>query len=133
MTVEKIVFSFDPQTVITDNTGNKLQFSDLAAGATVNAIGTPEGKSLVATQILVTAAAQTAAATSTISSTAASTATTVNSTSTVSVDKKVEGAFTSKEQTDANATDTTPNFSPADPNIATGGFIVENPNPQFHQ
>jgi len=134
MTVEKIVFSFDPQTVITDTAGNKLQFSDLAAGSTVNAVGTPEGNSLVATQILVTDnTIMAASATSTAISTSTSTAATVNSTSTVSGDKKVEAAFTSKEQTDINTADTTPSFSPADPNIATGGFIVENPNPQFHQ
>lgn len=130
MTVEKIVFSLDPQTVITDNAGDKLKFSDLTIGNTVNALGTPGKDSLVATQILVTDNSSPASLATVSGNSSTSTTTTVNSSSTAPSERKVESAFTSKLQTNTNTPAATPN---TDLNIATGGFIVETPDPQFHQ
>ena len=133
ITVEKITFTLDSQTEITNASGDKLQLSDLSPGDTVNVIGSPDQDSLLASKILITDN-QTASATST-STTIASTSTTTQaaiSSSTSSTDKKVESAFTSKDQTDSTTADTTPLFnSVPNPNIASGGFIIEDPSPEF--
>ncbi|MDR3642106.1 MAG: DUF5666 domain-containing protein [Candidatus Doudnabacteria bacterium] len=145
ITVEKITFNTDPQTVITNNSGDMLRLSDLSAGQTVNAIGKPEQNMLVATQILLTDGADSASGSTTTTTTIASipgiaattTAATESQPTATSTPgaKKVEGAFTSKNGTttaESEATSTPMfNFTP-DPNVATGGFIIEDPAPKFH-
>ena len=114
--VEKNVFNVNSKTLIQDEGGNTLKFAALVLGQRVNIIGNQEGSALVAEQIL---AADSIAATST-----AQTLLTTSNSSAAAIAKK-----TSTTTIDES---TAPDSVKTDPNIATGGFIVEDPNPIFH-
>lgn len=124
LTVEKTVFTLTQQTQIKDNTGKILALADLSTGQKVEAIGTNTNNSVIATEILVTAAdlAQTGSgSTSTPAVTATSTpgsAGTVEATSTATGEKTA-------------TTSTPPQSAPSDPNTTIGSFIPEDPAPQF--
>ena len=130
VTVEKTAFIVNSQTVVQDPDGNTLKLSDVTAGSKANVLGnqTPDG--LVANQILITDPSDVAAtstdASPTPSITVAAPPATTSATTTV---KKVPPATDTSTSEDMH---TGILQIPTDPNMATGGFIVEDPNPVFH-
>jgi hypothetical protein len=120
ITVEKTVFTVNARTSVRDEDGNTVKFGDLIPGQRVNVVGGQIGSVLVAGQILATNVLPAASPAQTLLTTPASTTTTP--------------AIAKKMATPANddSTNTAVSFLKSDPNIATGGFIVENPSPQYH-